>query len=69
MKPPRRSTTPLGLRLEGLLDPDLESLERTALLRLMLLFAERPPPPDPNRCFPEFPSLEQRWLAAIDRSR
>ena len=51
----------LGRLLEGDgRDPD----ERECLVRLMLLAADLPPPPDPLGMFPEYDSFKERFLAA-----
>ncbi len=58
----------LRRKLEAALDPeDWPPPEREPLLRLMSLFAEQPPPPDPFGLFPEYDLLRSRFLHAVDR--
>ena len=60
----------LERRLRRLLDSDDRPLpERERLLRLMLLFAERPAPPDPLRLFPRYSELKEQFLGAASGQR
>ncbi|MBW1879241.1 MAG: hypothetical protein JRJ84_12835 [Deltaproteobacteria bacterium] len=55
----------LSARLGKLLQHDERPIaERRDLVRLMLLFARLPPPPDPYGLFPRYPELKDRYLDA-----
>ncbi|MBW2261225.1 MAG: hypothetical protein JRG91_04560 [Deltaproteobacteria bacterium] len=55
----------LEQRLKRLLESDgRDPSERECLVRLMLLVADLPPPPDPLGMFPGYAALRERFLAA-----
>jgi len=54
-------------KLQLLMEGDDRTLaEREGLIRLMLLFAELPPPPDPCGLFRDYEELKQRFLETMD---
>ncbi len=58
-------TARLTERLRGV-DNDRSEEERGQLARLMCLFSELPPPPDPIGLFPQYRELQDRFLAAVE---
>jgi hypothetical protein len=51
---------------ELLRDDGRGTIERERLVRLIRLFAELPPPPDPVGHFPDYPRLKQNMVGAFD---
>jgi len=65
--PTQTSSLPSADQLSRLLagaDDERTPAERAALVRLMRLLADRPPPPDPLGLFPRYAELHARFLAA-----
>lgn len=46
---------------------DTSATERVCLARLMTLFAELPPPPDPYQLYPRYTQAKERFLRAADQ--
>jgi hypothetical protein len=62
-----RVSLSLAARLRALLrDDGRPGEEREGLIRLMLVLAGLPPPPDPDGVFRDYPRLHERFLAAAD---